>query len=124
MQKLCDELEVVVKRLRLPERSVLALADAAMGFRLRNPSYRTAADVSQVVAGRDLGALAKAGLLQPKGERRGRYYVASPSVVDVRRRVAETKSIADPFDENPAPVAGTGRAERDRRLPGMERVTR
>ena len=97
IQKLCDELEVMVKRLGLPERSVLALADAALGYKIRNPTYRSAADVTTTVAGRDLRALAKAGLLEPQGEKRGRYYTAAPSVMAVRRKVAEPKLVADPF---------------------------
>ncbi len=97
IQKLCDELEVVVRRLGLPERSVLALADAALGYKIRNPTYRKAADVSPAVAGRDLGALANAGLLEPKGEKRGRYYTAAASILAIRQRVAEPKSIPDPF---------------------------
>lgn len=97
MQKLCDELEVIVRRRGLPERSVLALADAAVGFKIRNPNYRRAADVTNAVAGRDLRALATAGLLLPRGENRGRYYVAAPPVMAIRQRVAEPKLIADPF---------------------------
>jgi Fic family protein len=97
IQKLCDELEVMVRRLGLPERSVLALADAAAGFKLRNPTYRSAADVTTAVAGRDLRALAAAGLLVAKGERRGRHYAAAPPIIALHRKVAEPKAIADPF---------------------------
>lgn len=97
IQTLCDELELVVRRLKLPERSILALADAAMGYKIRNPTYRTVADVTKTVAGRDLIALTKSGLLEPHGEKRGRYYVAAPSIMTLRRRVAEPKPIADPF---------------------------
>jgi len=113
IQKLCDELEIMIKRIGLPERSVLALADAAMGYKIRNPTYRNAADVTQVVAGRDLLLLAKANLLEPHGEKRGRYYVAAPSILEIRRRVAEPKRIPDPFSlpENPS-------------LPGMEGLVR
>lgn len=97
MEKMCDELEVTVRRLGLPERSVLALADAAVGRKLRNATYRNAADVSDLVAGRDLKALVDAGLLEPRGRNRGRFYVAAPAVLAVRRKVAEPKSVPDPF---------------------------
>ena len=100
IQKLCDELEVTVGRMGLPERSVLALADAAIGYKIRNPTYRRVADVTSAVAGRDLLALARAGLLEPKGEKRGRYYVAAAPVMVIRQKVAETKLIADPFDSS------------------------
>lgn len=98
MEKMCDELEVVVRRLGLPERSVLALADAAVGHKVRNPTYRNVADVSHVVAGRDLKALVDAGLLEPRGRNRGRFYVAAPAVVAVRKKVAEPKGVPDPFE--------------------------
>jgi Fic family protein len=97
MEKMCDELETVVRRLGLPERSVLALADAAVGHKVRNPTYRNAADVSDVVAGRDLRALVEAGLLEPHGRKRGRFYVAAPPVMAVKKRVAESKTVSDPF---------------------------
>jgi hypothetical protein len=48
IQKLWDELEVMVKRLQLPERSVAGLADAALGYKVRNPTYRTAVGVTGV----------------------------------------------------------------------------
>jgi len=97
MEKMCDELEVMVRRVGLPERSVLALADAAVGHKLRNATYRNAADVSDLVAGRDLKALVEAGLLEPRGRNRGRFYVAASVVLGVRRKVAEPKSVPDPF---------------------------
>lgn len=98
IQKLCDELEVMIKGMGLPERSVLALADAAIGYKIRNPTYRRAADVTTAVAGRDLLALARAGLLEAKGEKRGRYYVAAAPVMVIQQKVAEPKLIVDPFD--------------------------
>lgn len=97
IQKLWDELEVLVKRLRLPERSVAALADAALGYRVRNPTYRNAASVSEIVAGNDLRALVNAGLLQPEGEKRGRFYLATPLIRDIRESIAEEKSVPNPF---------------------------
>ena len=72
-----DLLQREIERRGLPERSIPALFDAAQGFRIRNAVYRELAEVSQVVAGRDLQALATAGLLEARGQRRGRYYIAS-----------------------------------------------
>jgi DNA-binding transcriptional ArsR family regulator len=98
IERIYDELEaVVVRKYGLPERAISSLADAALGLRIRNPSYRKAADVSDTVASRDLKALTESGLLIAKGEKRGRYYEASPTVVEIRERVAEPKAIADPF---------------------------
>jgi Fic family protein len=121
IQKLCDELEIIVKRLGLPERSVLALADAAMGFRMRNQSYRSVADVSHPVAGRDLRALAKAGLLVANGERRGRYYVAAAQVLEIRKRISERKSNVDPLAMGAETFITRDTRGGDRKLPGMER---
>lgn len=98
IERIYDELEaIVVKKYGLPDRAVASLADAALGLKIRNPSYRKAADVTDTVASRDLKALTGCGLLVPKGEKRGRYYEASPSVLAIRQRVAEPKAIADPF---------------------------
>jgi Fic family protein len=113
MQRMCDELEAELKRLGLPERSVLALADAAVGNKVRNGTYRDVADVSDIVAGRDLKALVRAGFLEPEGENRGRVYVASPIVKEIRRRAAESKALPDPF-ETPEIL------ETNLTLPGME----
>lgn len=97
MQKMGDELEQVVARAGLPERCVLALIDAADLHSVRNQTYRVAADVSEVVAGRDLRALAEAGLLVPKQRARGRYYVAAQPLLEIRMRAAEPRAIPDPF---------------------------
>lgn len=97
IQKLFDEIEMLVERLGMPARTTLALADAAMGYKIRNPTYRAAAEISSAVAGRDLLALAKEGLLVPRGEKRGRYYLAAPSILEIRRKIAEPKSVEDPL---------------------------
>ena len=92
-------LEREVKRRGLPERSIPALFDAAQGFRIRNAGYRKLADVSQVVAGRDLQALAAAGLLEARGERRGRYYVASEKFTGLEVSLYRDHTpIPDPFE--------------------------
>lgn len=91
-----------VHRHGLPERATPAVFNAAMGFRLRNATYREAADVTEAVAGRDLKALAEAGLLQAVGERRGRYYVASPAVALLEQSIRQPRTpIDDPFTKLP-----------------------
>jgi Fic family protein len=99
IQRLWDLLEVEVQRRGLPERTLYALADAAMGLRVRNATYRPIAEVSDQVAGRDLKALAEAGLLAAQGERRGRHYVASDLVLRMRAEAREDHRIEDPFAE-------------------------
>jgi len=99
IQKICDQIESMLRRLKLPERAVLALADAALGYRVRNSTYRNAADVSEAVAGNDLRGLVKAKLLEARGEKRGRFYSASPLIKEIRAKVAEPKIIPDPFKD-------------------------
>lgn len=92
-----EELEVEVARRRLPERTVLALYDAAFGYRVRNSTYRSAAEISLNLASRDLKALADAGLLVARGERRGRTYAGSETVRSMRERSREPAAHEDPF---------------------------
>jgi Fic family protein len=98
MQRVWEGLEQEVRARSLPERTLLALADAAFGWKVRNATYRSAAEISDQVASRDLKALADAGLLVAHGERRGRWYAASDLVRTVRERFREAKPIADPFE--------------------------
>ena len=64
-----------------PWGSQLALWDAAQRFRVRNSVYQQHADVSEYAGGRDLKRLVDVGLLEPRGEKRGRYYVASSQLL-------------------------------------------
>lgn len=98
IQVLWDELETLVEKRSLPERSVVALVDAALGLKVRNTSYRAAAQVKDVIASRDLKSLVDAGLLVKQGENRGRFYTAAEEVLSIRRRTAEPRSPeSDPF---------------------------
>ena len=99
--KLSDEVERVVKEKGLPDRSYVAMVDAAMGYRIRSVHYRNAADVSAVVASRDLRALVDAGLLESVGEKRGRIYSASVELRMIYKKIhdAEFQNIANPFQE-------------------------
>ena len=92
-------LEQEVARHKLPERSIMALSDAAFGYRVRNATYRAAADISDPLASRDLRALVDAGLLMPRGERRGRHYVAGEWLVQARAATRAKKVTTDPFSD-------------------------
>ncbi len=98
--KLSDRVERIVMEHRLPERSYMAVVDAAMGYRIRSVHYRNAASVSPVVASRDLKALVEAGLLEPAGEKRGRIYSASAPLRMIYKTIhdAEFRDIANPFE--------------------------
>ena len=92
-------LEELVARHGLPERSMIALYDAAFGFKVRNPLYRGEAEIAEYSAGRDLRSMVERGLLVPVGEKRGRYYVAAEPVAEIRRRAAQTRpTFEDPFE--------------------------
>jgi hypothetical protein len=68
-----------------------------MGLKVRNPRYRAAIGVTEAVAGNDLRALVKAGLLEAHGEKRGRFYLATPQVSAIRARTREPRGFSDPF---------------------------
>jgi hypothetical protein len=78
---------------------MLALSDAAFGFRVRNATYRTAAEISDPLASRDLRALVDAGLLVPHGERRGRHYVASEWLLQARTATRSVTVTTNPFTD-------------------------
>jgi hypothetical protein len=100
MEKLWDLLEREASRRGLPERSIPALAEAALGLRIRNGTYRKSADISDNVASRDLKLLSDAGLLVPQGAKRGRHYTASDVLRAIGAAAAqgEKRQFADPFE--------------------------
>ena len=82
----------------LPERSLHALYAAAMGLQVRRPVYEKDAEVEAATAARDLRGLVAAGWLVARGETRGRYYVASPELREIRRAVVgERIALVDPY---------------------------
>jgi Fic family protein len=104
-ERLWVELERLVTRTRLPERTVYALFDAAQGLRVRNSTYRaplidTSDEITEQTASRDLGELVSAGLLLARGKGRGRHYAAAEPVASLRRRIVaerDPRDDSDPF---------------------------
>lgn len=101
---LWEALEGLREPLGLPARSLSALFDASIGWRIRNATYRAAladqgVDLADHSAGKDLGRLAAAGLLSAVGDKRGRHYVASERLLALRTEAnRNTRSpIIDPF---------------------------
>ncbi|MGH3056368.1 MAG: Fic family protein, partial [Gaiellaceae bacterium] len=100
-EKIWIELQTLVTKAKLQERSIIPLFDAALGMRVRNGSYRAALkygadeEISIQVATSDLKALVSAGLLVQHGKKRGTYYVASPEVLEIR---AELRKQRQPID--------------------------
>lgn len=86
-ERLHAELGPMVERSGLHGRGVLALLQAAMTGRVRNPSYRVGAGVSANIASRDLKALVDAGLLVAEGDKRGRRYAPAEPVAGIHRRI-------------------------------------
>lgn len=99
LERLWNLVEKEVARLKLPERSIMALSDAAVGYRVRNATYRGVASVSDQVASRDLQKMVDAGLLVPHGERRGRHYVAGEWLKQARAATRAKKVTTDPFTD-------------------------
>lgn len=98
-----DALEKVVTARGLNPRVIPALADAAVNVPVTNSSYRKAAGISTQVAKLDLKNLVVAGFLEPKGEARGRFYVAAPTVRAIREENRRPDIVGDPYaDQAPA----------------------
>jgi len=97
--KLWDQLENEIKQRNLPDRVIYALSDAAMGLSIRSAHYRNAAEVSNIVASRDLKALVDSGLLTAAGEKRGRTYASSDQIRRIWQEIrnSEPRRIPDPF---------------------------
>jgi hypothetical protein len=50
--------------------------------------------------------MVEAGLLEPNGEKRGRYYTATKKIVDIRRAIVnarDPRDESDPFHGDPRP---------------------
>jgi Fic family protein len=90
--------------LRLPYRTTAAMFDAALGFRVRNSMYRSVLEkewneeISIQTATTDLAALVKAGLLVPKGKKRGTYYVAGEPLREIYKTLRESREEIDASD--------------------------
>ena len=99
--RLCDAVDEVVTKFKLPERAFFALVDTAHGFRLVNSRYRSIAEITQNLASRDLARLCELGLLVAHGERRGRFYTAAPILKGIRAKTREPRvPIVNPFGDS------------------------
>ena len=98
LERLWNMLEIELKKAGLPERLLFATAEAALGLKVRNATYRSVADISLQVASRDLKLAADAGFLEAYGERRGRFYRGTERILEIRKLTSEPKKIPDPFE--------------------------
>ncbi len=93
------ELERVAAAKKLPERAIFALYSAALGLKVRRAFYEKDADVELGTANRDLRMMVDAGFLQAMGETKGRYYVATPELRNIRLGVIqERRRLEDPYE--------------------------
>jgi Fic family protein len=95
-ERVWAELEAEAKKRGLPDRTLLALFDAAFGFKVRNATYRKTAEITENLASRDLKNLTDQKLLIAKGQKRGRFYVASDGVLAIRANTREQTRTPEP----------------------------
>ena len=103
-ERLWDVLEKLIEKHGLLDRTLMALFDATLGLRVRNSTYRASVapdeEISIQTATRDLGKLVESGLLEPHGEKRGRYYTRSTQLMAPWLQIVaarETRDDSDPF---------------------------
>lgn len=102
-ERLWGELELLVERSRASERTIHALYDAAMGWRVRRSTYQSVLEqagepISEQAATRDLKMLVDTDLLTPHGEKRGRYYSAGPALMRLRNEMIHARPPRDETD--------------------------
>jgi Fic family protein len=100
--RLYEKIVDLVSASRLPDRVTLPVFDAALGWPITNPRYRTDAEVGEYMATRDLKALCNAGLFEPIGEKRGRYYKRTAVLEQLRNSVRMRKPLENPYELVPS----------------------
>ena len=96
--KIWEQVTKITQEHGLPERTEAPLIDAALGYRIRNNRYRTESEISDVVASRDLKRLCEIGLLSPIGEKRGRYYLATDKLKELRASTRDNERSGNPYE--------------------------
>lgn len=104
VQALYVRCTALAEKAGVPERTVGPLVEVSFGFRLRNVSYRRIVqqtegdEISDLTASRDLRVLVDAGLLEPHGQNRGRFYTAPESIKTMWGEVRQTRPPRDEYD--------------------------
>jgi Fic family protein len=112
--RLFGVIEKLIAAHRLPERAWAALFDAALGIGVTNARYRKDADVNDFTASRDLKRMSEAGLLDPRGEKRARAYVAAAPLIEARRQSRIQRALENPYaivGRDPAAAADSERRD-------------
>jgi Fic family protein len=97
LQNLWTAVTAEVKKRGLMDRLSWALADAAIGIKVRNSGYRKSVEISNESASKDFRTLVEEGLLLPKGERKGRYYEAADPIKEISKAAYIKRQDRDPF---------------------------
>jgi Fic family protein len=100
-EQLWLRLERLVDERGLNPRGLLALFDAALGLRIRRATYMSYFDdepISDQTASRDLRQMVDAGLLLPRGEKRGRHYVGTADLRGIFRSIVDARKSRDDSD--------------------------
>jgi Fic family protein len=93
-----SELDSLIAEHSLPERSIDAMFEAVLGYRVRRASYLKRTGVEDQTATRDLAALANVGVLIPHGKGRGRFYTAGEPLQQIQQsRRARREPLTDPY---------------------------
>lgn len=106
-EELWQSLEGLVEERGLPERAVSGMFSAALGLRVRRSSYQDETGLEYGAANRDLKALVDRGLLEARGETRGRYYLGSRELRELYSSVRSKhrSRVVDPYETlKPVPV--------------------
>jgi Fic family protein len=93
-----EHITTLAKEHGLNERLETPLVDAALGYRVRNHKYRSDANLSDVVASRDLKRLCELDLLLAVGEKRGRYYLATDKLKAIRQQFRQSQQSRNPYE--------------------------
>jgi Fic family protein len=98
--ELYDGIEKIIKREGVNDRATIPLFDAALGLSISNSWYRRDAEVSEIVASRDLKKLCELNLLVPHGEKRGRKYEAGGELKELRKTTRSKRDLpyANPYE--------------------------
>ena len=99
MERAFNDIMKIVAIQKLHQRMEMSLVDATFGFKIRAAKYQEENKVSDVIASRDLRKLCDLGLLEPVGEKRGRYYIAAQPLKDIytKARINDVRA-GDPYE--------------------------
>lgn len=93
-----EQIGEIIAREGLNERMSIPLFDTALGIRLTNSRYQKETEESSYVAGRDLKSLTDLEIIEPHGQKRGRYYTAGKEIKAAREKARQRRVVADPYD--------------------------